>query len=750
MTTAAVEFPRTVWELCVGGRFGEAQQLLLGRLRLLPNDVDAWILLAKVYQQQRNVDQALAAASTAAALDPRHPEAQYACGRAHRAKGNLAAAEDCYRRALAGAPDNADVLTSLGVLLRARGRVVEAIALYRRALAVNPGHPEAANNLGNALAAQGAVEEASALHDQGRPALATRMAALCGTANELLTAGRHQDARAMLFEALRIAPYDAALCLAVGKLEILLGRSQAGLEFVEQAAQLDPQYIEANDIARQICIGGGLYERAVQYSEHMLQLSPTADIALARSLLLPCIQQSRESIAAARRRYRRGLDQELASDALLTGPNGIIDETGFFIASHTAFYLAYHGENNRELQIALARIYLKRMPDLAMTAPHCLRAARRPGRARIGFISRFLRKHSIGATARGLIEQLSRERFEVYALRIMPAGDDATTQAIRASADHTIDLHPGLARARDQIAALELDILFFQDIGMEQTSYFLAFARLAHVQCVSFGHPDTTGIPNIDYFVSNDLYESESSQAHYSERLFLLRDLPTLAYYYRPPVPKGPVDRKKFDFAADATLYLCPQTLFKLHPDFDEILQGILTRDPNGLVVLIEYLFRQNGDELRARFARTLPAVADRIRFVPQMPYHEFLELLAVADVILDTLHFNGMNTSLEAFAVGTPVVTLPGDMQRGRHTQAMYRKMGIADGIATDAASYVEIAVRIGTDRAFANALRDRILANNAVLFEDRRVVQEFERFFLDALAHREAPAAGTGHSRA
>jgi protein O-GlcNAc transferase len=164
-------------------------------------------------------------------------------------------------------------------------------------------------------------------------------------------------------------------------------------------------------------------------------------------------------------------------------------------------------------------------------------------------------------------------------------------------------------------------------------------------------------------------------------------------------------------------------------------------------VVLIEYLFRENGDELRARFARTLPAVAHRIRFVPQMPYHEFLELLAVADVILDTPHFNGMNTSLEAFAVGTPVVTLPGDMQRGRHTQAMYRKMGIADGIAADAANYVDIAVRIGTDRALANALRDRILAGNGVLFEDRRVVQEFERFFLDALARCETPAAGAGH---
>jgi predicted O-linked N-acetylglucosamine transferase (SPINDLY family) len=186
--------------------------------------------------------------------------------------------------------------------------------------------------------------------------------------------------------------------------------------------------------------------------------------------------------------------------------------------------------------------------------------------------------------------------------------------------------------------------------------------------------------------------------------------------------------------------------LFKLHPDFDAILHGILARDPNGIVVLIEYLFKENGDALRARFARSMPTVAHRVRFVPQMAYDVFLELLGVADVILDTPHFNGMNTSLEAFAAGTPVVTLPGEMQRGRHTQAMYRKMGIHEGIAADAADYVDIAVRIGTDRAFAKTLRDLILANNAALFEDRRVVLEFERFFLEAIeleaAQRSRPA--------
>ena len=76
--------------------------------------------------------------------------------------------------------------------------------------------------------------------------------------------------------------------------------------------------------------------------------------------------------------------------------------------------------------------------------------------------------------------------------------------------------------------------------------YFLAFSRLAPVQCVSFGHPDTTGIPTMDYFVSNDLYETPGSEAHYSERLFRLHDLASLAYYYRPERSAQRKDRRHF------------------------------------------------------------------------------------------------------------------------------------------------------------------------------------------------------------
>ena len=62
-----------------------------------------------------------------------------------------------------------------------------------------------------------------------------------------------------------------------------------------------------------------------------------------------------------------------------------------------------------------------------------------------------------------------------------------------------------------------LDIIFYPDIGMSAITYFLAFSRLAPVQIVSWGHPETTGIDTIDYFLSSQIIENLNSQKFYSK-----------------------------------------------------------------------------------------------------------------------------------------------------------------------------------------------------------------------------------------
>ena len=473
----------------------------------------------------------------------------------------------------------------------------------------------------------------------------------------------------------------------------------------------------------------GNIDAAVAAYQYAIDIEPRPSRCVKLATAISPIPPSPQAIAAERVRMHAVLDALLAQDS------GAVEPDPFAARLWTNFYLAYHGENDRELQIKTAQIYRRLCPSLNYIAEHCQRASARQGRIRVGLISQFFRKHSIGRTSRGLFAKLSRERFEVTALFVAPVVDDEVSQAIRRDAEHTLVVPKDLFRAQELIAQQRFDVLFYQDIGMEPFTYFLSYARLAPVQCVSFGHPDTTGVDTVDYFISNDLYEPPDAPAHYSERLFLLHNLGSLAYYYRPALTQAK-SRAAFGLSDDRPLYLCPQNLFKVHPDMDDLIAAILRRDQNGVVAFVEGRVRGWSRLLRARWQRKLGRLQDRIVFVPRMREDDYLNLIALADVMLDTAHFNGMNTSLEAFAVGTPVVTLPSGFQRGRHTQAMYRRMGLVDLVAHDPQAYVDMAVKLANEAGYRRAVSARIQQASQVLFEDLQVVREFERFFETATA--------------
>ena len=711
-------------------RFTEARTLLDRLSSETPCRADVWVLLSQLDLCLGSLDAAAVAARRALDLDPARSEALYVLGRVHKSQGELEAARSCYERAIAAQPNDPDALTSLGLVQRELGQLDRAIATYEQALRIRPGHIEATHNLANALKARGVPTDSVEIDRRRGLSLAQQLERLRLTALSALRDNRIADSLAAFDHVLDISPGAAAAMLHSGEFALEMSSRPLGsvrLRYAEEIFRRDPSLYQAADLARRIALGAGLYERAMHFSARAHALIPLNVTLLEQRLAIPAIADSVDGIRRIRQHYAETLDD------LLNRPLNVVDANS--LSTMTAFYLAYHGEIDRELQIKSARVMLSSISTLTFTAAHCRTGLRPPGRRRVGFISRFFSWHSIARTTRGIMDRLGREEFEVFMIRIMPAAEDDMTRTMRASADHTVTLDPSFYRAREQIAALNLDMLFYQDIGMEPISYLLSFSRLAFVQCVSFGHPNTTGVPNIDYFISNDRFETPEAPEHYSERLFLLRDLPTLAYYYRPELPIMQRERTSLGLPPDAKLYFCPQTVFKIHPDFDFLLEGILERDPKGVVLLIEGEFEEWNEQLHQRFKRTMPALAQRILFTPRLDPARFLKLLAIVDVVLDTVHFNGMNSSLEAFAVGTPVVTLPTRLQRGRHTQAMYQAMGITECIARSPSDYVAIAVRLVNDGQFAHDIRARIADRNHLLFEQQRVVDEFERFFRTAL---------------
>jgi predicted O-linked N-acetylglucosamine transferase (SPINDLY family) len=221
--------------------------------------------------------------------------------------------------------------------------------------------------------------------------------------------------------------------------------------------------------------------------------------------------------------------------------------------------------------------------------------------------------------------------------------------------------------------------------------------------------------------------ETPESDAHYSERLIRLANLGT--YYYRPRLGEQK-PRAALGLDPDRHLYVCCQTLFKMHPDFDPILAEILRRDPLADIVLIEGRRPVWTKQLKARFQRAMPDVAGRVRFLQPLPNADFLQLNAQADVLLDTLHFGGGNTSYEGLALGTPIVTLPSEFLRGGLTRALYHKMQLPDCIVSSAEEYAKLAVQLGTDQEYRRHVSQRIQERAEVLYEDPAEVHELERF--------------------
>jgi predicted O-linked N-acetylglucosamine transferase (SPINDLY family) len=645
----------------------------------------------------------------------------------HQQAGRLGEASALCQRILSVDPTHAETLNLTGIIATQLGRADLALGYLEQAIRLTGGNAIYHNNFGQALMALGRLDEAVASFRQALQ-FEPRQAEAYGN---LAIAFRHQgktgDAILLLKRAIELRPDFGQAHNNLANLMAELGQLAGALEHYDRALAVTPDDPQILVNRGGVLLGQNRIDDAVASFRRAHALRPDDALLLKCALALPVIVASTAEIAQVRRNLYDSISALGRRGLVLTDPEKQIGQT--------CFHLAYHAFDDLPLQRALAALYAASCPTLTTTAPHCREPATLPpdGRIRIGFASHFFRTHTIARLFHGQIATLSRGRFHVTLLTTPGVPDPARSALIEAT-DAFVELPLDLAAARQRIADCALDVLVYPDIGMSPLTYFLAFARLAPVQCVSWGHPDSTGIANLDYFLSCDAMEPDDAAAHYSEQLVRL---PGPTVFYPRPMFDAPLKRRaELGLDAAAHLYTCPQSLFKFHPDFDAVLVEILRRDPTGRLVLVQGVDRQIDAMLIARLTRDAPDIAARIVVMPALNRADFVALLAVSDVMLDPLHYSGGNTSLEAFSVGTPIVTWPGEFMRGRHTYGFYRLMDLDDCVARDPADYVAIALRLGTDPAARAAVSARIRAASAVLYENAGSIRALEDFLVDAVA--------------
>ncbi|MHC4181839.1 MAG: tetratricopeptide repeat protein [Planctomycetota bacterium] len=684
-------------------------------------------LFQKGYKYHQSGNLAAAATFYLKVLDkqPEHTDTIFLTGTLYLQQGNFNAAAVFLNKALELKPDYAKAHNNLGTVFKEEGKFDDAVASYRRAIELEPDYAEAHNNLGAAFQAQGKLSEALSCYQKTLELKPDYAKVHYNLGALLQEQGKYNEAVASYNRSIEITPNHAETYYNLGIILHIQNKHDEAISSYQKALKLKPDFVEAHINIGNMFKDQGKFNEALFSYQNALRLKPDPVIEVKVALLLPIINESRESI----KWYRNKLIEQIGS---IKTRGLTLDDPQKQIGS-TNFYLAYHGLNDRKIQENIASFYTSVCPDLVWTPPVYNKQRQTHDKIKIGIISNFLCNHTIGKLNYGIIKHLSRDKFHVKLFRFSGGKEDPLSEAINNAADEVVILPRKLKPARQEIADHSLDILFYLDIGMDSLTYFLAFSRLAPVQCVTWGHPVTTGIPNMDYFISSDNAEPPGAENHYSERLILPDRLTT--YYYRPELPEEYSSREKLGLPEDYNLYVCPQTLFKFHPDFDNVLGDILRQDPRGLLVLIEGNHKHWTELLRERFSSAFPDVIDRVRFLHRMSPRDFLSLLKTADVILDTPYFGGGNTSLESFACGMPIVTWPGEFMRDRLTLALYKQMGVMDCVANDAQSYLKIAYRLANDKIWRDEIKGKIKANADVLYEDIEAVRELERFFETAV---------------
>ncbi|WP_334164953.1 O-linked N-acetylglucosamine transferase, SPINDLY family protein [Phenylobacterium sp.] len=635
---------------------------------------------------------------TAAPSDPDRSDAatHVAEAKACARRGDLAGAAAALRAAeAAGGPPAAlaAFLAALGLSFHQAGRLAEAEAAYRDALRLDSSLAEPHNNLAGLCLAQGRAAEAEAHYRQAL-ALEPRLTAALGNLVILLRRGaRLDEAEAACRAAAAAAPGSAEVRLHLGRVLEEQGRTEEARAAYGEAHALSPSFAAA---ARQ-------------------------------ALALPVIPASAAEATEARARFEAGLT------ALEQAPSLPVDLEA--LGQVRWFNLAYQGGDDRPLAERLCRLFRARAPQLTFEAPHVATWTPPAGRRiRVGFLSDFFRDHSIGRFYRGFVERLDRARFEVTVIHGPGSVRDPVRDALDAAADRAVTLAGPLAAQQRRIADLALDALFHPDVGMSSATYWLAYARLAPAQFTSLGHPVTSGLDTMDWFVSSALTEPEGAEAHYSERLARLARLP--CFYPRPAAPEA-ASRADFGLPDMGTLYGCPQSLFKLHPEFDAVLAEIAARDPRGWIVVPAAPEPRWTRLLKVRWERQAPGLLDRVVFLPRVAGGDFARLCAVFDVLLDPIHFGSGVTLYESLAAGTPTVTWPGRFARGRYVAGAYRQMGLADApVIQRLEDYAALAVALGGDPDRRVALRTATVEALDGLYEDARAVVEFEAFIASAMA--------------
>lgn len=393
---------------------------------------------------------------------------------------------------------------------------------------------------------------------------------------------------------------------------------------------------------------------------------------------------------------------------------------------------------------AFEKIIFASWPKLQFTSPHVserLATAASPGRKiRIGFTV-----HDSMPMMSGLMAHLDRNMFETVYLRPGQQSTSAAGKDWIARAGETVEYSDTDSYAAiEKIAEQKLDIIVS---GPAIAAIFYPMmARLAPLQMVLLEPNWTDGLTNSDYYISWQLAEPKRPSDFYQSAVAFLEHPP---YWIERPSSQGDaalseekrneIRQRVLGCGAESRVYLCANTLPKIHPRMDDIFYELLDRDPSANLVLLRGDYPP-GKSLKARLKERLGRHYDRVKFLKTLNKDDAHSLLQAVDCSLDSYPLCGMSSSFDGFMLGVPIVTLPSNIPFGNWTASIYEYMGVTGLTAQDVHEYVEIAMRLASDREWREQKSMEVRQKSSRYVESKESADEFQEFIIQAWERKRA----------
>lgn len=682
--------PATVLNLAIaedrGGDPARAAALIAELRRLLPEWDEPALRHAEILRRSPDRDAAIAAYEQVLELNPRRPEALLSLAALRIAAGDAARAQMLLLRCCAITPADPATWDALGVALMRTADTADAESAFAQAQSLAPHDAMIALHRVEAALAAGNAETELARLEAAEAEDPLNPAPLIARGSLLMHLARAPEAVEVLHAATALAPDSQPALLALAHAMVAASRVADAIPVLRRAVAQSPDDAGLRNNLAATLLRAQRHQEAADELESILATHGES-LGVLCNLTNAQVSLGLQDQGLATARRALGLD---ASSPL----------------AHRAYAnaLAYHDS-------VTARAMLDAATSLSATIPRQPGAPPRPTggsptkRLRVGLLSATLKTHPVGWLTIAGFENLDPAEFDLVCLG-QPPSDDAIQRRFRAIASdwQVIDGEPP-ERLVPRLRALDLDILI--DLGGHGDRGMIAAcaSRVAPVQIKWVGaQAHSTGLPEMDWFLS-DRWETPPELAEtYSERLLLLPDgyVCYSAPAYAPDVAELPA------LATGALTFGCFNNLAKLTPATLACWSRILHRLPSARLVLKAHQLaaQTTRDRLLAHFAATAIDPA-RIELRAGSPHRSLLAQYNDIDIVLDPFPYSGGLTTCEALWMGVPTITTPGETFSARHSMSHLNNVGLPDWIAPSVDAYIDQATHRAADIPALAALR-------------------------------------------